>query len=138
MDRGNPSRTFLWLILMVIGAASGLAFWQYRTIAGLRSQLEGRDRQLADIKRQDLAGQSGAGELSPDERGELERLRAEHSELIRLRGEAGRWRDAAAAENSQSELSRLREEHKDLLRLRGEVSRLQAHSLELEKLRSAN
>src|SRR5215831_7921202 len=146
--QSNPvSRSVFSAILFVACVALILVAWtQHRTVLQLRSEKAALDEHVKELDRQ--RGESPGP--SAGQQAEIERLREDNKDLLRLRDEVSQLRartgetgtsglgtnDSRTA--SASEIERLREDNKDLLRLRNEVRQLREQAGEIETLRAAN
>src|SRR5678810_60851 len=138
------SRSAFGAILFVACAALILVAWtQHRSVMQLRSDKAALEERIKEL------GQRGENPgPSAGQQAEIERLREDNKDLLRLRDEVSRLRERTGQAGtsgtneshtaSPSEIERLREDNKDLLRLRNEVRQLREQAGELEALRAAN
>jgi hypothetical protein len=146
---GRSFRSVFSVIFLVafVGLAA-FAWTQHQELR--RSRLELQSLQAKPQRTQ--AAPAEPAPISPDLQGEIERLRADNKDLLRLRAEVQRLRErvgetgiaggttneAAPIPGSAGELERLRADNRDLLRLRNEIRQLREQQGEIEVLRAAN
>ena len=97
---------FILASVLILGLAAAL-FLERQASHKLRLELAALQSQVDDLKaRSALEDASGSTKVNADE---LTRLRAEHSELLRLRGEVSRLRSVQAETGKlQAEITRMR------------------------------
>ena len=131
------------ILLAAVAGLAALAWSQHQTIAQLRREQMSLNENAAELQR--LRAEARDNPVAGLQ-AELDRLREENKDLLRLRAEVTRLRAGgtntlSASSNATrqlAEIERLREDNKDVLRLRNEISRLREQAAEAEVLRAAN
>jgi hypothetical protein len=135
--------------VILVAAFAGLAAFawtQQRAVLQLRGEKLVLGERVKELER--LHAESS--QPSADQQTEIDKLREDNKDLLRLRAEVSRLRAltgeagiSGAGTNetrrgAETEIEKLREDNKDLLHLRNEVRQLREQSEEIETLRAAN
>jgi len=83
---------------LVTALLAGALAWEFHTLQQVQDENAALQQQLADLK---SASAASSSETVPPE--ELKRLRDEHIELMRLRGEYTQWQKKSASAASEAE-----------------------------------
>src|SRR5262245_7015067 len=147
MEPGQSNRVgryaFGAMLFAALAGALAFAWTQQRAASQLRAEKLALEERIKELDQQ----RGNPTRSTPDQSAEVQKLREDNQDLLRLRSEITRLREQLAAAGvgtnetrgaQASDIEKLREDNKDVLRLRNELRQLREQAAELESLRAAN